>query len=145
MFLEEPHRVAGYYGTVRQKMGNKLFNLEHRHSPYYTSSLALYRLESLFRAKSIDSQYKKLKWYLLMLLKRKVNSSSITSLSNKKIDKFCEPIINLLLDHQKSLEVYQEIINMIENSGIMSDVNKDTLKTQVFKERLLNLFNDSDH
>lgn len=54
MFLNNPHGVSGYYGTIAKKMGNKIFKQGHKHLPYYTSALAYYKLESLFRTNKID-------------------------------------------------------------------------------------------
>lgn len=67
MFLDIPHRVTSYFGTVvRQSIESDkptIFNSQHKQIPYYTSSLAFYRLDYLFRYRQIDSKYKRVKFF----------------------------------------------------------------------------------
>lgn len=57
MFLNVPHRVSGYYGTVRTRMQNQIFRSDHKLLPYYVSSFTLFRLDALFRSGAISQKY----------------------------------------------------------------------------------------
>ncbi len=137
MFLDQPHRGYGYYGTVRQRIGDRIFKPDHREAPYYTSTLALYRLDTLFRSRHLDTKYKQLRWYLLMLLRQCSGAGRAPALNSKSIDSYCEPLIHLLLDGEKSTEAYLNIIERIEETGLPF-TNRDTLKTQAYRDNLLN-------
>lgn len=139
MFLDLPHRVAGYYGTVRSRIGDQLFKLDHNDIAYYTSALALSRLDSLLKAKVIEPKYRPLRWYLLMLLRYHIAGKDVPPLNSKKIELYCRPIIDSLLDGEKSRLAYQEVIDKVEKHGI-PEVNKDIVKTQVFRDKLLEPF-----
>ena len=39
MFLNSPHLVTGYYGTIVKRFAEKMFNEEHKYDPYYVSVL----------------------------------------------------------------------------------------------------------
>ncbi|MBI1348752.1 AIPR protein [bacterium] len=135
MFLESPHRVSGYYGTVRSRMKGQIFNSEHRPIPYYASALALYKLESLFRNQLIGMDYKPLKWYLLMLLPRKVLGKPPNS-STKQIDTYCSKLIEFLLGDVHAIKSKIEKIISLSEVGGRPEINKDTLKTQALRDQL---------
>ena len=139
MFLDQPHRVAGYYGTVRDRIGDQLFKLDHNNISYYTSALALSRLDNLLKAKKIDPKYRLIRWYLLMLLRYHIAGGGMPHLTSKKMDSYCDPIITVLLDDQKCLFEYQKIIEIVEKHGI-PEINKDSIKTQNFRDKLLEPF-----
>lgn len=139
MFLDLPHRVAGYYGTVRNRIGDQLFKTDHRYVAYYTSALALYRLETLFRARIINPQYRALRWYLLMLLRYHLAGKDVPPLNSKKMDEYCKPIIDFQHDPDKVAQAFTEIILKIEHHGI-PEINKDSLKTQTFRDKLIEPF-----
>jgi hypothetical protein len=66
MFLDEPHRALGYSGSLIKDIGTKIFCDNHYPSPYYTSSLAHYKLKNQF---SKNPKYRKYQYHLLMGLK----------------------------------------------------------------------------
>lgn len=49
MFLDEPRAVSGQYGAVVKRFGNKIFKSSDKPIIYYTSALALYKIENLFK------------------------------------------------------------------------------------------------
>jgi hypothetical protein len=134
MFLSVPHRVAGYYGTVRERMQNQIFKNDHRPIAYYTSALALYRLESLFRNKSIDAVWKPLKWYLLMLFARSVGGLPPEA-SSKECEKYCQTLIEVLNDATREKDVFDGILRAISVGG-PPEINKDSVKTQTLRDTL---------
>ncbi|MBI5955137.1 MAG: AIPR family protein [Chloroflexi bacterium] len=76
MFLNIPERVTTYFGSVvkiyvegeNDTKKPIIFNPLHKPIVYYTSALAYYRLDSLFRKKLIDAKYKKYKFFIVDLL-----------------------------------------------------------------------------
>lgn len=135
MFLGVPHRVSGYYGTVRSRMQNQIFQNNHRPNPYYASALALYRLECLFRGRLIGIDWKPLKWFLLMLLPRKLFGDPPT-VDSKRIEEYCGTLIEALSDQEHVKIEIEDIITRISTGGL-PDINKDTLKTQSLRDMLL--------
>ena len=136
MFLDLPHRVSGYYGTVRRRLGDTIFKSDHKLSPYYTSSLALYRLDTLFRNRTLDAKYKPYRWFLLMLLRHARGSGTPPPMNSAKMDEYCAPIIALLKDADLSAKAYKDLLKAAAPQ-IDADVNPDALKTQQMRDKLL--------
>lgn len=121
MFLNEPHNVTSFYGTIVKKLNEgkvQIFNNDHVFSPYYTSAFAYYRLESFFKKGNIDSSYKKVRFHILLLF-RIINSvEALPPLnSTKKMDKYCTHLLSILNSEPKALKAFQKCIDVIEESG----------------------------
>ena len=135
MFLNLPHRVSGYYGTVRRRLGETIFRPDHKLIPYYTSALGLYRLDSLFRSRMLDPKLKSLRWYLLMLFRESL-AGPAPQLSSNAIESYCKKLIEILMDPSKSEAAYMEVVRKVSVGGL-PEFNGDSLKTQDLRDRLL--------
>jgi len=118
MFLNEPHNVTSFFGTIVKRLNEgkaQIFNNDHAYSPYYTSAFSYYKLESFFRKGLIDSSYKKVRFHILMLFRiliEKDNPPFFNSI--KKMDKYCEELLSVLNDENKSLKVFKKCTDIIE-------------------------------
>ncbi len=139
MFLGNPHRVAGYYGTVRRRLGDTIFRADHRQIPYYTSAYALYRLDCLFRSRTIDSLYKPLRWYLLLLFRHAVGGP-VPQLNSKKADAYCDGLLAVLRDNARAARVFGSIIRTMGST--FPPRTPDTMKTQAYRDSLLGLIKE---
>lgn len=128
MFLNNPHLVSGYYGTIARDLGEQIFKKDHKYIPYYTSSYAFYRLESLFRSGNIDSKYKKVKYQLIMLLRILVSGNQMPEFNSKKMKAYCEKIIDILDNQDDSLTYFNKAIEVI------IDANLDLENIRQFKD-----------
>jgi len=135
MFLNVPHRVSGYYGTVRRRLGETIFRPDHKLTPYYASALALYRLDALFRSRLLDRRFKSLRWYLLMLFRQAIAGTAPTLASNA-IEEYCNKLIAILVDIDGSARAFQTVIDRISVGGLPV-IDGDSLKTQDLRDRLL--------
>jgi len=139
MFLEIPHAVTGYYGTIASRLKDRIFKKDHKFSPYYASGLAYYRLESLFRSGTIPSKYKQARYHLIMLFKLLVDKSPQPDLGSRQMDRYASNIIAALNDSNRCLEIYTEGMRLIDKSGIdVSD--RDQLKRKEVTDSLIALF-----
>ncbi|ABG53213.1 conserved hypothetical protein [Trichodesmium erythraeum IMS101] len=96
MFLDEPHNVTSYFGLIVRRLNEgkiQIFNNEHFPSPYYTSAFAYYKLETFFRKGLIDKSYRKVKFHILMLF-RMCKKTELPPFNSKKIDNYCEDLLN---------------------------------------------------
>lgn len=137
MFLQNPHRVSRYYGSIVQTLGNqKIFSMDHKPIAYYTCAYAYYRLEHLFRSGSIDSKYKKCKFHILMLIPLLSSSKNIPRLNSKEMEPYCDTIIEELNDIDKSIKLFEKAILIIEMLGLDLN-NRDLFKKQSTTDALL--------
>jgi hypothetical protein len=143
MFLDMPHRVTSFFGTVvRQNIESdkpQIFNSQHKQIPYYTSSLAFYRLDYLFRTRQIDSKYRRVKFFLLTLFRRLVSEDPLPldrMNSEKYCTRYCEPIIEILNDNDRSLLLFQQTTEIFDISGI-DLTDKQALKNASTTEKII--------
>ncbi|MBA6339923.1 AIPR family protein [Colwellia sp. MB02u-10] len=144
MFSKNPHMVTTYLGTLVKTMGNsgsKLFEADHQFSPYYMSGLAFYRLDSLFSSGVIDKKYKKIRFYLLMLVPLIASEDDFPPLnSQKKSERYCNPIITKLNNEEQFTELFLIAIAIVDRSG--ADVeDKQALKSRGMTDLILNAYN----
>jgi AIPR protein len=135
-FLNAPHLVSGYYGTIAKRFQGKIFEADHKHVTYYASALCYYRLEGLFRNNTIDTKYKKLRFHMIMIARMlSMNSVNIHPLNSSKIEKESNTFIEILNDEKKCAELFQKVLDFFENSGL--DLSKKQFKAESETEILM--------
>jgi hypothetical protein len=146
MYYENPDRVTTYFGSiVKQNIETEnpiIFNPGHQHILYYTSALAFYRLDSLFRSKAIDAKFRKVKFFLLMLFRKLIKKSKLAAAymnSDRKTSEYCKEIMDILNDKDKTLEFFQKAIEIVRLSK--EDIeNKQLIKQVQFTTKLLEAY-----
>ena len=136
MFLQAPHLVSGYFGTIIKKLQTRIFSNTHQYSPYYTSSLAHYRLETLFRTKSLDTKYKKARYHLLMIARILANPENMLPFNSKKIDSYCQIIVDKLNDSKECSSLFCKAIDVFDKSGL--DITEKQFKSESQTKQILN-------
>ncbi|MCK4429202.1 MAG: AIPR family protein [Candidatus Aenigmarchaeota archaeon] len=136
MFLKEPHLVSRFYGRIIKYLGEKIFVKDHKQIVYYTTALAFFRLDQLFRSKYLDSKYKKCRYHMLMLVPLVIANISRPQFNSNKIEEYCNNIIEELKDTKKSMAIFNKITKIIDESGVDID-DRDTFKLQSTNELLL--------
>ncbi|REK75159.1 AIPR family protein [Paenibacillus paeoniae] len=136
MFLENPHAVTGYYGTIASRLSDRIFKKDHKFSPYYASGLAYYRLETLYRTGGLPSKYKQARYHLLMMFKLLVDNGIQPELGSRQIERYANAIISALNNPTKCLEIFTKATELIDKSGIdVSD--RDQLKRKEVTDSII--------
>ena len=146
MFHQNPDKVTSFYGTIVKDIGgtsSSIFKDEDKLSAYYLAGLAYYRLDSLFLNGTIPSNYKKIKYFLLMLF---LMYASINikrpKLNSKQMDSYCNEIIQKLNDVDICKELFEKTVSLIISSGIDID-DKRYIKSVGITQNLIKTFEDS--
>lgn len=97
-FYNKPDMATRYFGTLFSKFGDKLFIRDHTYCPYYMVAYLLYGLDESFRKRKIDKKYKKIKYFILMMMKYEFREilgiDKETSFGHKRFDNtYCEKIL----------------------------------------------------
>ncbi|MEO5775288.1 MAG: hypothetical protein ABIQ27_00190 [Flavobacterium sp.] len=138
MFLDEPHNVTSFFGLIVRKLNEKkaqIFSEDHTYSPYYTSAYAYYKLETHFRKNNLDKSYKKVRFHILMLFRIISNSEQMPPFNSKKMDKYCDVLLDILNDDAKSLKVFKKCIDVIDKAEF--DINEKQDLKLVSKTKIL--------
>lgn len=141
MFYDKPHLASRYYGRLLNSIDG-IFNDAHKLIPYYTCAFTLYRLEFLFRNKSIPMQYRKFKYFILMMIKYDLADEKIPEMNSNKMDKFCQNILDTVADNPMLIEEVNRLTGLIDNhiTDITStESTKMASLVENLKEAVLNL------
>ena len=134
MFYDKPHLASRYYGRLLKSIDG-IFNDGHQLLPYYTCAFTLYRLEFLFRNKSIPAQYRKFKYYILMLIKYDLADDKIPEMNANKMNKFCEIILAIASDNSKLTDEVNKLTQLIDK--YVTDITSaESTKTATLVENL---------
>lgn len=134
MFLDSPHLVSGYYGTIVNRFKGQIFGSEHKFIPYYVSSLCYYRIEQFFRSGELSNEFKKARFHIMMLVKMIDIGCENDQLNSNSIEKKCEKFKKLLLDDRKVLLAFKNAIDIFRSSGV--DIEKKQFKSDSDTELL---------
>jgi hypothetical protein len=135
MFLRSPHLVSGYYGTIVNRFKGQIFAEEHKFSPYFVSALCYFRIEQFFRSGELSSDYKKVRFHIMMIVKMIEMGIENDPLNSNKIDRQCEEFKNTLLDDKKALDAFLLATQIFNKSGI--DLGKKQYKSESETELLI--------
>jgi hypothetical protein len=145
MFSKNPHMVTTYFGTLVKKMGDtgsKIFEPDHQFSPYYMAGLAFYKLDGLFNSGDIDKKFRKVKFYLTMLVPMIASEDEFPPLNSlKKTERFCAPIIKKLNDADTCKKIYATAVDIIDRSGAEIE-DKQSLKSKKMTDQILEAYNN---
>ena len=128
MFLNSPHLVSGYYGTIVNRFTGKIFAEDHKYSSYWVSALTYYRIEQYFRTGDLKNEYKKARFHLMLLVRLLAIGMKLEPFNSKKMDQDCEVFKSILINEDKSLNLFKKAQEVFETSGI------DLLKSQYKSE-----------
>lgn len=104
MFYGEPHSVHRYYGEFLRVNTNKVFQKDHKLSPYYVSAWVLHQIEAAMRHGEIKSEWKPYRYHLLYLIQLYVRTckkmSKLPWFNSKEMDKFAKSILDIANDEK---------------------------------------------
>lgn len=142
VFLEVPHAVSGYYGTIVKRFKDDIFNENHKYSPYYASALCYYKLERLFGNGSIDKEYKKLRFHILMLVRMISTGIKNPPLNSNQLDRACNRLIDHLDDNYICHQIFKNAIDIIDVSSL--DLNQKQFKSDSETKELIEILKNRD-
>lgn len=136
MFLDEPHRASRYYGTLLKQIGEKIFKQNHDPLPYHLSAYANFKIEALFRNKTLDTRYRPIRYHMLMALRYHLAPGKIPLFSkHRKLQEFCKPLQDIFADEDQMCEACNHVASVIEKMGL-DITDRDIVKTQSFTEQV---------
>lgn len=135
IFLNSPHIVSGYYGTIVNRLQGKIFAQDHKFSPYFVSALCYFRIEQFFRSGELPSEFKKARFHLMMIVKMIVIGTEHSQLNSNAIDKQCEEFKAVLVNEENALETFKQAIEIFKTSKV--DQKKTQYKSEADTELII--------
>lgn len=131
MFLNEPSGVSGQYGTVAKRVGNKIFKTSDKLIMYYVSSLALYRIDGLFKTNKIEKNLRRARYHAIMLFRLITEKDSIPRFNSKKMEEYCQNILSILNNEEVYTGLFVKIVKFIE----LQDEKIDIMDRKCFEKK----------
>ena len=108
-YFMKPNLATRYFGALFTEFGKELFKEDHKLLPYYTAALIYNKLENSFRNGLIDKKYKKIKYFILMMLRLEYEKKGYPIFESNKSEKYC----NDLLTHIKKEENFTILLDNV--------------------------------
>jgi len=147
IFNQNPHIVTTYFGSLVGKIRDgkaSIFEPNHEYAPYYLAGLAYYRLDTLFSKDVIDKKYKKVRFYILMLLPLVYGPDRLSEFSSRRVvERYCQPIIDTLNDDKACAELFLKAVAVIERSNVDVE-DKQALKSQAMTKEILQSLSEEE-
>ena len=143
MFRQDPHMVTTYFGRLASdmgKVGSGLCEKDHQYASYYLAGLTYYKLDSLFNSGDIDKRFKKVRFYLIMLVPLIATSLKFPPLNSRsKVEAYCNDIRNKLNDDNVCKKIFLTAVNIIDKSGATIE-DKQSLKSKSMTTQILEAY-----
>lgn len=138
MFLNSPHLVTGYYGTIVKRFSGKMFNEDHKYAPYYVSALTYFRIEQFFRSNDLKATNKKARFHIMFLVRLLGMGEKLEFFNSNRMEKNCESFKKTLLNEVEALSLFKTAEDIFEKSGL--DMDKKQYKSESETELLVTAY-----
>jgi hypothetical protein len=130
-YFMKPNLATRYFGALFSEFGRELFKEDHKLLPYYTAAIIYIKLENLFRTGAIDKKYKKIRFFILMMIRLEYNKKGYPPFESNKVEKFC----NELLEY---IKVDRHFTSLIQNAlQKLATLSIDFSSTEISKSAKL--------
>jgi len=116
MFLCEPHNSHRHETKLIEFYKNVIFQERQSKAPYFTTSLAFYKLEKYFRHNKLDKKYYAYKHHILMIFRDLIGGDIPDINREKAVEEYCDKILNILEDDTKTFEKYKDAIKVFDDT-----------------------------
>lgn len=116
MYLNTPNLSHRHESKLLDTFGNTLFKDFQSKLPYFTSSLAFYELEKLFRQQKLDKSYYTFKYHLLMIFRELIAGRSPNVNNERIVDEHSQIVLNVLKNKSATLEKFKKSIELFDKT-----------------------------
>jgi hypothetical protein len=135
MFFNRPELAYRYPKQMYELLGEKIFKDTNKEVLFYCSSLALYRLHLLVSNGAIPQNMRKFKWHILSLVRVIISGTNMPELNSKKIEPYCQKIVDALSKHGASaVNPFRKAVAIIQSMG---EISSDKLKRQAVLDEMI--------
>lgn len=116
MFLCEPHNSHRHEIKLIELYKNVIFQERQSKVPYFTASLAFYKLEKYFRQNKIDKKYYTFRHHILMIFRELIGGTVPDVNEEKKGEIYCEKILNILKNDTETFNKFKDAIKVFDDT-----------------------------
>lgn len=118
IIVGEPQLVMSNNPTsILREHGNKMFQEDHKFTPYFLSSLLLYLFYSLSQNKKISGKYVISRYWICWVARALAfDKLDIGPMNSSKTEKKCEAVIKKLEDQKFTLNLFRKAVSVFEKA-----------------------------
>jgi len=141
VFLELPNQVGRYYKDLTPLIGKEIFSPDHEVHSYYTAAYLAYRLEFMFRNRSMGTEWKPFRFQLAMAARLILERDLQLDPKKKRSQAYGNAIDGVMLDPEIAQAVFEEATEAIgqaieEMKDQGADLDRRTAKMRDMKDKL---------
>jgi hypothetical protein len=95
MFFNRPDLAMRYPNQMFDELREQLFDEKIKEIVYYTACLGLYRISLMISSGKLPSNFRRLKWHLLLASRVAVAGKKLPNLASNGIAKYCDSLIKV--------------------------------------------------
>jgi cold shock CspA family protein len=136
IFLCEPHNSHRHETKLIEMYRNRIYQERHSKLPYFTASLAFFKLEKYFRNNMKDQEYYTYKHHILMIFVKIIDENIPSINEENNIELYCKKILDVLSNDSKTDSKFNEATKIFSNSKIewIEKLKKDRFRIKDNKE-----------
>ncbi len=140
-FFDKPNLATRYFGTLFNEFGKQIFKDTDNPIPYYLAAFVYYKIEKLFKLRKIDPKYRKIKFFILTMIRYELGKKEYPKFNSKKISDYCDEILKIVNDDQQFIRIVNGVLSKIDLTG--EDLySPDISKSAEFVSKCLSSYND---
>lgn len=143
-FHERPDMATRYFGTLFSKFEQQLFQKNQSYAGYYMVSYLLFMIDESMRKGIVSKDYKKIKYFILMMMKYEIriilNIDIEPKIDNKKFETdYFNKVIKIAYNQSKIVSIIRSVIDKINKLNF--DINdRDLGKSGSFRSHCLEVY-----
>ncbi|AJY74291.1 AIPR family protein [Paenibacillus beijingensis] len=146
VFLDSPHRASRFYGSLKddiekddgKDISKGIFVTGQQPIIYYTSALLLHIIDNYFNNDKIEDKYSKFRYHLLYIISKIVwKDERRPQLNSKKIEDYCNMLINTIVDKEQFDMLLQKALTIIDKVIINLDDQEANKSASVVNSLLM--------
>jgi hypothetical protein len=128
MFLGLPQITTRRFRQLSAMVGEKMFCDSDKPEPYYVAALALYRLEQLFKDKTIEGKYKAARYQMLLAVRLLIDATPLPPMNANEMSKRCHSMTESLQDESACETIFGQASQIVDD--IVPSLNRDTIRNE---------------
>ncbi|WP_309896118.1 AIPR family protein [Archangium sp.] len=130
MFFNRPDLAMRYPNQMFDELKDQLFDEKIKEIVYYTACLGLYRVSLMISSGKLPSNFRRLKWHLLLASRVAVAGKKLPNLASGGIAKYCESLIKVYSNpNPMAVSGFAHAVEYIKS---ISDEHRNKLTTKMF-------------
>lgn len=135
-YLLVPHQTTRNYKALLKANNEVIFNKNNVLEMYYLCCYGYYKLEKMFRKKTIDSKFKPARWHILMCFIKSQYKEKLPTFNSHDMSRLCEQLVKVLNNDGECDKEFLKCVDIIKDAA-KDNYDRDNIRTEPFTKSVL--------